>query len=66
MHICLSVIRIFALKTILCIFIDGLMLLMPWLHKILTTILLFVFGLCLSDVDHLIFVCTFPFQSVEH
>ena len=42
MHICFSVIRIFALQTILGIFIDSLMLLLPWLHKILTTILLFV------------------------
>ena len=41
------------------------MLLLPWLHKILTTILLFVFRLCLSDVDHHIFVCTFVFHSVE-
>ena len=66
MLICFSVIRILALQTILGIFIDGLMLLLPWYHKILTTILLFVFGLCLSDVDHLIFVCRFVFQSVEN
>ena len=46
MPICFSVIRIFALETILGKFIDGLMLLLPWKHKISTTILLFGFGIC--------------------
>ena len=42
MHICLSVIRIFALKIFLGKFIDDLMFLLPMKHKILTTLLLLV------------------------
>ena len=60
MHICLSVIILFALKTILGIFIDGLMLFCHGNIK-LTTILLLGFGMCKPDVEW--YICTFDFLS---
>ena len=60
MHICLSFIRLFALKTILGIFMNGLMLFCHGYIK-LTTILLFGFGMCKPHGELLI--GTFDFLS---